>query len=386
MKVALLENYAPDQQQSMLRFGAMLRRHAEARGWNLRVIAPRPSGVSQRLGRSANAAMRKWLGYLDKYVLFPPRLRREVRAFGSAERVLVHIVDHSNAVYVPRVPDSETRWIATCHDLLAVRGSLGEDTDCPASALGRRLQRAIVRGLGRSDAVACDSTSTLCDLERLVVPARLQARCVIFLGLNHSYRRVDAVAARARLRSIEGVPWEQPFVLHVGSNLGRKNKSGVLRVFGRLAGAWPGNLVFCGAPLTPELRAQAARAGVSARVFAVPAPDNAQLEAAYSLAHALHYPSKCEGFGWPMIEAQACGCPVVCSDRTSLPEIGGEAALVHALDDEAGMAESLRRLGSSEFRAAVAARGLDNIQRFKAERMIDAYHALYKAMLGASSR
>ena len=56
------------------------------------------------------------------------------------------------------------------------------------------------------------------------------------------------------------------------------------------------------------------------------------------------------------IEAQACGCPVVCSDRTSLPEVGGDAALVHALDDEAGMAASVRRLDDAEFRAGVVAR------------------------------
>jgi glycosyltransferase involved in cell wall biosynthesis len=200
----------------------------------------------------------------------------------------------------------------------------------------------------------------------------------VLLGLNHPYGRVDAAEARARLAPLAGVPWTQPFLLHVGSNLARKNKAGVLRVFARVAAEWPGNLVFAGAALTDELRGLAAQAGLAERVFAAPGLSNAQLEAAYGLALALLYPSRCEGFGWPVIEAQACGCPVICSDRTSLPEVGGDGALVHALEDEAGMADSVRRLLRPDFRAAQVARGTANLARVATDGMIDAYVAVYE--------
>ncbi len=376
MKILLVCNYAPDAQQSMLRFGAMLREGLQARGCEVAACAP-----AERLHRAGRPGA-KWLGYVDKYVLFPSRLRRWVQQESRAApgRTVVHIVDHSNAVYVPA--RATVPWVVTCHDLLAVRGALGEDTDCPASALGRRLQRAIVRGLGRAAVIAADSTSTLQDVERLVPAARPQARRVILLGLNHPYRRVAPAEARARLAGAGGVPWDRPFVLHVGSNLPRKNKAGVLRVFARLAADWPGNLVFVGAELPDTVRSAAAAAGLAGRVFAVPRADNAQLEAAYSLAHALLYPSRWEGFGWPIIEAQACGCPVVCSDRTSLPEVGGAAACVHALEDEGGMAESLRRLGEGAPRAAAIARGEANLARFATGRMLDDYLALYAGARG----
>ncbi len=381
MKILLVGNYAPDAQQSMLRFGALLREQLRARGIEAAWIAP-----EERLRRIRRGAAGKWLGYLDKYVLFPARLRRWVEAERRQARgpVAAHVIDHSNAVYVP--PRPEIPWLVTCHDLLAVRGALGEDTDCPASPLGRRLQRAIVRGLGRAAAVVCDSTSTLHDVERLVAAPQAQVRRVVLLGLNHPYGRLDAATARARLAQVGGVPWHEPFVLHVGSNLARKNKAGVLRVFARVAAERPGNLVFCGAPLPEELRAQAAQGGLAGRVFAVPSPSNAQLEAAYGLALALLYPSRCEGFGWPVIEAQACGCPVICSDRTSLPEVGGAGALVHALEDEAGMADSLRRLEQAEFRAGVVARGTANLARFATDGMIDAYGAVYEEVLAACPR
>ena len=383
MKLLLLGNYAPDAQQSMLRFAALLAEGWRARGIEVVELAPPSSALIARLRRLGGARVEKWLGYLDKYVFFPPRLNRAVRA-ATAPRTLVHVIDHSNALYVPRTP--AVPWIVTCHDLLAVRGALGEDTDCPASPLGRQLQRAIVRGLGRASAIAAVSDATLRDVQRIVpAPAsRAQSRRTIPLALNHPYRRVPAAEARARLRDVAGVPWAQPFVLHVGSNLGRKNKAAVVRVFARLAAVWPGNLIFCGAPIPEELRAPIAAGGLTGRVFAAPAPDNAQLEAAYSLAHALLFPSRGEGFGWPVIEAQACGCPVVCSDSTSLPEVGGAGALVHALADEAGMAESLRALLEPAARAALIARGTENLARFTVTRMIDAYGALYEESLAVS--
>lgn len=382
MRIALLLNYAPDGQQSMLRFGGMLERGFRERDITVDLWRPERSRLVTALARRrSGSGLRKWLGYVDKYLLFPRQLK--LLCGRSPAPDVVHVVDHSNAVYVPRGV-SRVPWVVTCHDLLAVRGARGEDTDCPASALGRRLQRSVVRGLGRAAAVVCDSTSTREDLERLVVAGSAQVRRVVLLGLNHAYHKISGDEAYARLRPVAGVPWAKPFLLHVGSNLPRKNKSGVLRIFARLSERWPGVLVFCGAELAPELRAQAAAAGVGDRVFAVPALDDRQLEAAYNLAHALVFPSRCEGFGWPVIEAQACGCPVVCSDRTSLPEVGGEGALVHALADEAGMADSVWSLGEPGFRAGVVARGHANLARFSTERMIDAYLAVDEAVLAAA--
>jgi glycosyltransferase involved in cell wall biosynthesis len=175
-------------------------------------------------------------------------------------------------------------------------------------------------------------------------------------------------------------------LLHVGSNLARKNKIGVLRVFLRLAAAgWPGRVVFCGDTLPSEISAAVESAGLTARVHALPRVSETELEALYSRAHVLLFPSRGEGFGWPIIEAQACDCPVICSDRTSLPEVGGDAALVHALDDEAGMAASVLKLGEPGFRAAVIGRGRENLVRFSKERMVDAYIELYASVLRAAS-
>lgn len=379
MRIALVCNYAPDGQQSMLRFGELLQSQWRARGHEVTAFAPQPGGLARsRLG-GARAA--KWIAYIDKYLIFPRQLTRRLRQWERADgRSVVHVVDHSNAVYVPR-RHARAPWVVTCHDLLAVRGARGEEVGHRTSALGRRLQAAIVAGLGRADAIVSVSAYTMRDVEQLIAPRRPQIRRIASLGLNHPYRHIGLAEARARLAGIGGCDWEKPFLLHVGSNLQRKNKAGVFRAFAGIAERWPGNLVFCGAEIPEDVSTAARAAGLGARLFALRAPDNRQLEALYSLAHALLFPSLCEGFGWPVIEAQACGCPVICSDRTSLPEVGGDAALVHALEDEAGMGESVLRLASPDFRTEVVARGYANLRRFDVAAMIDAYEQVYTEAL-----
>src|SRR4029077_4468818 len=102
----------PDQQQSMQRFSAMMLQGLTASGVEAELIAPKPLlGNFPLPGRFFS----KWLGYIDKYVLFPFRLRRRL----SARPEIVHICDHSNAVYASH--GSPVPVLITCHDLLAVR-------------------------------------------------------------------------------------------------------------------------------------------------------------------------------------------------------------------------------------------------------------------------
>jgi glycosyltransferase involved in cell wall biosynthesis len=381
MRILVVENYAADRQQSMLRFGALLERELSRRGLDVQSIRP-----AQRLmprGQRSGATAGKWLGYADKYILFPRRLQRWILTHANAETV-VHVVDHSNAVYVPR--RATVPWVVTCHDLLAVLGARGDEPSCPASWLGRRLQGRVVRGLALSAGIAAVSRATLRDVERVVPPRAGREQQVISLGLNYPFGSGDARSARAALARLDHIPWHQPFVLHVGSNLPRKNKPAILRIFAKIADRWPGNLVFCGAPLTDELLRQATTLGVVHRVFAAAELTEPELAAVYQLAHALVYPSICEGFGWPIIEAQACGCPVVCSDRTSLPEVAGDGALVFPIENEAAMAEAIIALQDGETRGRAVQHGFGNVGRFSNDRMCEQYTALYSKVVAARKK
>jgi len=369
--VLLIGNYPADQQQSMLRFAEMMRRGLTSKGIRVELIQPQPV-----LGRILFAGnfVEKWLGYLDKFLLFPRQLRRHLAGCD-----LVHICDHSNAMYGGWI--SNRPVVVSCHDLLAVRGALGEVPDAPASAAGKYLQRWVVSGLRKATAIACASTATLRDALRIIRQEDGSPQLSrIYLGNSHPYRRISPEVVRQLLASVQGLLADHPFVLHVGSNLRMKNREGVLRIFALTKDQWQGQLVLAGLKLTPALRSLGKELGVLARVVEVEGPDNDLLEALYNGALALLYPSRFEGFGWPIIEAQACGCPVICANREPMSEVAGEAGLTSEVGDEAAMAVSVLSLTDPTERARWSEKSLQNVRRFDAEEMVAQYIALYRAL------
>jgi glycosyltransferase involved in cell wall biosynthesis len=370
--VLLIGNYPPDQQQSMQRFSAMMLQGLTAAGVEAELIQPQPVfGNLKSLGPFAA----KWLGYIDKYILFPWRLKKRL----SSGPAVVHICDHSNAVYSRHCRGVPV--LVTCHDLLAVRGALGEETDCPASFPGRILQRRIVEGLREADMVACVSRATANDAERIVASGNHRARItVVELGLNYPYRKLEPKVARRRLSGTGVLDDDVPFVLHVGSNLRRKNRDAVLRIFAMTRDQWNGQLVFAGDLLNPELVSLAKSLGIIDRIVQLRNPESERLEALYNCAVAFLYPSRFEGFGWPIIEAQACGCPVICSNSGPLPEAAGDAGFFHDIADEKGFAKDLLRLTEPATRAQWSDKSLHNASRFSAGKMIGHYIDIYRSL------
>src|SRR5437870_8600597 len=199
----------------MQRFGTMMLQGLNNFGIATKLIVPRA-----RFGkfRGAGSFVAKWLGYIDKFVLFPRQLQA---ALAKEKPSVVHICDHSNAMYegwIEHVP-----VVVTCHDLLAVRGALGEETNCPASPTGKIWQRWILRGLRCADEVVCDSQATEADARRLVScgadPPKIE---LVRLGLNYPFRKLSDIEVSTRLAKIPDFDPEIPFILHVGSNLRRK--------------------------------------------------------------------------------------------------------------------------------------------------------------------
>jgi len=371
--VLLIGNYPLDRQQSMQRFGMMMLQGLKSAGVAAEVIVPKPV-----LGefQGAGSFVAKWLGYIDKFIFFPRQLRARVRTLQPA---VVHICDHSNAMYGAWIRSAPV--LVTCHDLLAVRGALGEQTDCPASVTGKILQRWILHGLRHANEIVCDSHATELDARRLVArgesPPRIE---LVLLGLNYPFRKLTDLEISDRVAKIVNFDQKTLFVLHVGSNLKRKNRDGALRIFAKCKDDWNARLVFVGDALTSELRVLAARLGISGRIVEVPNASDELLEALYNRAVALLYPSRFEGFGWPVIEAQACGCPVVSSNIGPLPEVGGDAALFHDPDDESGFASDLLRLNDPAQRAIWSEKSLRNAERFSSKQMVSQYIVIYRSL------
>jgi glycosyltransferase involved in cell wall biosynthesis len=366
----LLANFAPDAQQSMLRMADLLHRELTARGHRVESIAPTPRLA--RLCRNYRyAGWPKLLGYADKFVLFPRILRRFVAAHPGA---VFHIVDHANAVYLPHLPRQS---LVNCNDLLQIRSALGEIPQNPISRTGRRYQQWILRNLSQAPVAACISGKTRDDLRRLTnLPA--ERTPVIHLGLSHPYRRIEQATATARLAAA-GIPLtpDTPFLLNVGGGQWYKNRPGLLRIFHalRTQHGYTGQLAIVGKPLGASDTALAQSLGLPPHLVSPPPPSNDTLEALYSLADGLIFPSWEEGFGWPNLEALACGCRVFTSNRPPMTEIGGEAAVYFDPGDPVAaataIASALRQTPS--YNAA----GISQAARFSVGAMIEGYRALY---------
>ena len=223
----------------------------------------------------------------------------------------------------------------------------------------------------RAKIVIADSAATRMDLMRAYGVDGSKIR-VIYLGRDETLAPVrdDRMLAEVRARYAIAAR----YVLYVGTLQPRKNLARVIEAFARAAAApaFAGiQLVLAGKKgwLYDDLFAQVERMGLASRVIFPGYIDDADLPALLSGALAFVFPSLYEGFGIPVLEAGACGVPVITSNTSSLPEVAGDAALLVDPHDVDAIAEAMNRLVTDEaLRAELSRRGLANVQRFSWEK------------------
>jgi glycosyltransferase involved in cell wall biosynthesis len=229
----------------------------------------------------------------------------------------------------------------------------------------RRYYGQVGRAVSRAGAILAISQSTKDDLISLLnVPEGKIT--VTHLAADPACRTVTDPARLEAVRRAYGLP--AGYVLFVGTLEPRKDLPTLLRAFASLGPAAKDIcLAIAGRPgwlhePVYEL-ARTLRLGDRVRFLGgVPAGD---LPALYSGARLFVLPSLYEGFGMPVLEAMACGAPVVCADSSSLPEIAGGAALLFPPGDEAALAQAITRLlVDSGLRRQLAERGLVQAARF----------------------
>lgn len=373
LKILVIGNYPPMTQQSMLRFGDLIcGLYAEA-GHEVRLL--QQPVLLGRLVPNAEQGLGKWLGYLDRFVLFRWSLRK---ALAWAD--VVHLCDQGNAMMVPWLRHKP--HLVTCHDLLAIRGAQGVIANYHVSRTGRMLQRWIASGLRRAQRVVCVSEQTRRELQAVLCLSDDRVS-VVYNGLNYPYSPMPPEQARARLSAL-GLDVDQPFVLHVGGNQWYKNRVGVVRIFSQLTRdpAFAAcRLVLAGKPWPQDLTTAVQQSELADRVHAVTGADNEDLRALYSLAEFLLFPSLAEGFGWPIAEAMASGCPVVTSNRAPMTEVGGDAALF--IDPEgADAAKEIAAFLESGETLRLRGKGLRQAAKFNDSSMRAGYLQVIQELLG----
>ena len=361
-RLLVVNNYLPDKQTSMVKFASLL----------VKIYAPfakvelvSPAAIVTRLP-CIPSKIHKYIAYIDKLLIFPCWL-----ILNSYRYQLIHIADHGNAFY--SFFCSHARTLVTCHDLLAVRGAMGDrSVACTASSFGPLLQRLIISGLRHADSIVFVSNATYRDYLALT-SRKLTQRCkVIPNSLNAPFTHESSSLI---INSNESflVP-QNPYLLMVGSSLPRKNRHLALQILIHLAETSPYSLVLSGAPLTADESHFQKSNICGKKVISIPAPSHGLLNLLYCKAHALLFPSYSEGFGWPLIEAQASGCPIIASNTTCIPEVAGDGALYSDPDDFHQFIAHIKILEIPEQRLRLQNLGFENIKRFDFNIIASEYH------------
>ncbi|MBE0417862.1 MAG: glycosyltransferase family 4 protein [Coriobacteriia bacterium] len=173
------------------------------------------------------------------------------------------------------------------------------------------------------------------------------------------------------------------FILYVGARAGYKNFSGFFDAIAEILRGDPSLHLVCagGCDFTASERASFERAALSARILHTPA-DDASLATQYRRALLLAFPSKYEGFGLPVLEAMSFGCPVVCSDASSVPEVGGDAVRYFDPDSVTDMVQGVNAVLSDDvYRSALQTAGRQRANQFSWRASVEAHLEVYRSVL-----
>jgi glycosyltransferase involved in cell wall biosynthesis len=320
-------------------------------------------------------ADRLWNRFID----YPRWLRPRVAEFD-----LFHVIDHSYAQLAHYLPPERT--IVTCHDLDAFRCLLQPEAE-PRPRWFRAMMSRVLDGLQKTAHIITGSNTVRDELlQHAVAPA--ERISVIHNGVHPSCvpwpdPAADAEAARLLPSDSKGVIW----MLNVGSTIRRKRLDVLLRVLGAVRRELPQvRLIRVGGGWTPEQLQLARDLEVEQAVVVLPRLTRNVLAAIYRRADLLVHSADAEGFGLPLIEAQACGCPVIASDLKVLREIGGKAAGFVPVGDilawkEAVIAMFRERIAASSQWELRRRQGITNASAFSWSEAARQTADIYKSVL-----
>lgn len=318
LRVALCADFPEEQWPSMDRVANELvshlrRSHSDA--VDVTLVRPPFARRATRVKRSGVAftvdrALNRWWDY--------PRYVETI----ASDYDVFHVIDHSYAQLIHHLPSART--VVTCHDLDTFRSVLRPE-DEPRSALFRKATRRILTGLQQAAWITCDSAAVRDELLGfgVVSPKRVSVAPIgvgeWFSGAaDEAADRTAAGLVASRAGAIE--------LLHVGSPIARKRIDALLAICAALAPHVPNlHLVRVGGPFSVQQQRMIHDLGLADRISVVDFLDERTLAAMYRRAALVLQPSEREGFGLPLLEAMACGTPVVASDLPVLKEVGGAA-------------------------------------------------------------
>jgi glycosyltransferase involved in cell wall biosynthesis len=330
IRVAIICDFLEENWPSMDLVGDMLYKSLSAEHYDtIHAVKVRP----ELNFRSARRSHR----FFGRFLQYPRELARIRKQYD-----IFHIVDHSYSHLVHSLPPERT--VITCHDLDTFRSVLEPNRE-RRSLPFRLMTRRILRGLQHAAHITCDTAATRDSIvqHQLVDRSRLT---VVHNGVRPEFSPDPCPTAELELSQILGRRAGQCLeLLHVGSTIARKRIDVLLRVFAELRKKCPNaRLLRIGGAFTREQQQLAQQLGVNSYIDVLPRLNAQLIAAAYRRASVVLQPSESEGFGLPVIEALACGTPVVASNIPALREVGGDAVTFCPVGDIDSWIDSVHRV------------------------------------------
>jgi len=320
--------------------------------------------------------------------IYPLHVRAAVA--GAGKSTILHVTDQFYAYLLP----SDCPGIVTCHDIAEYRCS-----DMTAAQLSRWKKR--IEHLKFASLIFADSHATATDLREMLGIGEDRIM-VNHMGVDEDFGRLSADHSFSpEVSRLVGLAEHGVLALHVGVNLTRKNISLMLEAIALVRNAGiPVHLVKVGDVLcrdavgcerafTVENRngrysGLVDQLGIRDCIIDMGRVDRTTLIELYNVCNVFLFPSLHEGFGFPILEAQACGCPCVLANTSCLPEIGGDAALFHDPKNARAMADCMVNLAKDRaLRDNLALKGLQNVRKFTWEAHVERLVKGYRRVLGS---
>lgn len=369
----------------MPRFAKMLADGMEKRGHVVEIWSPKP----QFFNLAVPNAFKKWLGYVDQYLAFPKQIRKRLKAVES--NTLFVLTDHALGPWLPLVLNFA--HVVHCHDFIAQQSALGLIPENPTSWTGKQYQAFIRQGYSKGKNFISVSKKTQKDLHRFVDPSRINSE-VVYNGLNQSFEAKDVIKSRIEIGNKTGIDLEKGYLLHIGGNQFYKNRTGVVEIYDewRRVSKTSLPLLLIGETPDERLSRKINSSSYKTNIYSLNDIQDDLISSAYSGASVFLFPSIAEGFGWPIAEAMACGCPVITTNEAPMTEVAGDAAFLIPKQPEnlsaikdwainaAGIVEKIITFSPAELKKAVDT-GLQNAMRFNTKKTLDQIEKIYLNIL-----
>ena len=276
-----------------------------------------------------------------------------------------HITDHSYGSLAFWLNKKNT--VVTCHDLtpLVFREQ--------SSLLGQIRFRINILVMKRVANIITVSKSTAKQLREIInYNGNIH---VIYNGIDRLFVNITDKTRLIKIKNKYKIIDKNIYLLHISSSYPTKNIELILRTMDKLPPYY--HLIIVGA-FTAKQESEIAKLKLANRILRFENLKTAELCELYNVADIFLFPSLYEGFGLPILEAMACACPVICSNTTSLPEVGGDAPIYINPKSETELGEAILRVTNDDtLRRQMIEKGQRNIKRFSWEKTASKLSIIY---------